>query len=190
VTQHLSPALARRKLEAAAVVLGELTDDVEAAIALLVDSQPGYPSGDGGPRGKGAVSDRTGSLAVAPPDAARSDLDWLCRLLDRACADLADAARIAHRWQPPSPRWREVLATEAAADLGNDGACTSHLRVQKVVPPRTAGSQLCRWCEDMKRDLGGMPPTWLVDRHDQGRRLSTLDVAKARREVRTRGKRR
>jgi len=160
------------------------------AIALLADSQPGYPSGGEGGSSPGSHSDRTGNLACSPPDFARRDHDDLVRLMRRIRDDAKDAAMICARWKPPSAQWRDDLATEAGAAYV-DTWCKSHLRVKSMEPRRSEGGNLCRWCQDVARDIGaGMPPEWLVDKRSRGVRITSADLDRARSEAKASRKKR
>lgn len=181
--------------------------ELPTAWQLLHDAQPGYPTGgNDGPRGRGGHSDRTATLATTTrPDAAQRALDELATQLDRlhrhanaaattsgpdqtrhvtACSQAAARALAAtHAWQPPTRRWRQALATEAARHAPPDG-CRSHARVG-TWEPRQRGD-LCAWCHGVKQAIGrrGDLPIWLVDKRASGRRIVQSDIARARTEMR------
>lgn len=189
MTRHLPKSTQRVRLTAAGHLLVRLTQSIGGALDALDDSQPGFPSGgEGGPSSLGDHSDRTGDLAARTldgfPDQARADLDHLDMLCRRICDDIAKASDIARRWSPPTELWRDALATEAASHLTDaDAWCRSCLRVGSIQPRRSGGTgDLCRWCQDMTREIGGMPPEWLVEKRRQGGRITTIDVGRARQE--------
>lgn len=186
MTQHLPPALARARLIGAGHQLAHLTNLIVVAYRELAKNQSGIPSGGDGAHGKGDHADPTGAMATGRPDPARAAFDELDRLVRRIAADISDALRIARQWQPPRGQWRDALATEAAQALADDPWCESCLRVGSMSPTRTPGSRLCRWCEDTLRALGrrGQIPTWLVERHAQGRRITEDDLTRARSQMR------
>jgi hypothetical protein len=190
MTQPLKRHSAR--LSAAAELLAILQRQLPVAWQLLGECQPGYPSGgDGGPSSLGDHSDRTGNLATTSHnDVARRDLDDLDRLLVRITEDVVATADIVRRWQPPTRKWREALATEAAASY-RDTDCRSCLRVGVLTPRRHEGGSLCRRCQDYAREVGAdMPPVWLVDKAATGRRITTADLDRAKAETKQRRKRR
>lgn len=168
--------------------------------ARLAEMTGEMPSTEGG-GGKGSHSDRTGSLAfrqqISPEhpdlghlaDIARRDADELDRLellvIYRGNRRLpvanllADIDRILTRWQPLTDTQAEGLRTKG--DDSGAGWCQSHWRVGSQEPPRTAGSRMCRWCEDWVRALTDpdgdwaldldMPPVNMVRLRAQGRRV-------------------
>ena len=175
-------------LLAAHAELTRLCRDITRAIDTLDECQPGYPSGGtDGPGGLGSHSDRTGDLAARTldghPDQARRDRDDLDHLTRRIAGDVRDASDIARRWLPPSTKWRDALATEAATSTHADDAwCTSCLRVGSLTPRRSGGGTLCRWCQDVGREVGGELPIWLVEKRRQGGRVTQADIDRARQE--------
>jgi hypothetical protein len=60
--------------------------------------------------------------------------------------------------------------------------CTSCKRdggAWEPVYDKAESSELCRWCYDYRATYGQRPPVELVRMHRQGRRISTLDIARA-----------
>lgn len=160
------------------------------AIRALHDAQPGIRSTGDGPSGRGGHSDPTGDMATTGhPDPARAVLEEVTALfatLDTASARLDHLLR---NWAGPSQKWRKALATEAAEHLGDDrGWCIDCRSAGTMTPARTENAARCRWHEDIHRDLGAPAPQWLTDRHLQGRRISTEDIARAKRERKKRRK--
>ena len=188
---RLTKSQHRGTLLAATALLEQLTQEIAAAITTLDECQPGYPTGgNDGPTSQGGHSDRTGDLAARTldgyPDQARRDRDDLDHLTSRIANDIRDAHNIARRWTPPTALWRDALATEAATQPHtDDNWCSSCIRVGSLTPRRDAGGSLCRWCQDMTREVGGEPPTWLVEKRRQGGRINSMDTAKAKRDIRT-----
>ena len=172
-----------------------MTSRREIAIARAeMDKALGnIPSVGDGPGGN-SISDRTGNAATSHPDRdpARRDSDTLDRLL-ASCERRARAGKptdhithainiLVQRWQPLTTKMAEGL--RAAGNDSGDGWCQSCWRVGSTSPPRTTGSQLCRWCEDWVRTLTDpdgdwaldldMPPLGMVELHGQGRRIDSV----------------
>lgn len=165
-----------------------LAVDVEKHLPLalrqLADLQPGYPTGAAGTGPRNGVADPTGHLATggAAADPARQALVQLEQALSQAAAALLVAQGIVRGWRPPNGAWRDSLTDQAGAALanGNDPWCQSCLRAGRFVPPRTAGSRLCRWCGDLARSLElDVPPLPLVELHAEGRRITDRDLRRA-----------
>lgn len=169
-----------------------ITANTHAAIAALHDNQPGYPTGGDGTRSGGGHSDPTANLAMAD-DQARNVLEEVTRLfcdLDRITDRLAV---LVPSWANANEKWQESLRTEAAAKLGDEhNWCASHQRAGLLEPAQYANGVQCRWCKDYSRDLGGDPPDWMIEKHDRGKPITTMDMAKAKRDLKAKrkGKRR
>ena len=165
------------------------------AVASLHDNQPGIRSASDGPSGRGWHSDPAGDLAVDQldghrPDPARAALDEVSALF----ATVDDATiRLDHllrNWAGPSTKWRDALATEAAAKLNDEhNWCRSHSRAGVMEPAEYANGAQCRWCKDYSRDLGADPPVWMIEKHDRGKRITTADMTRAKREAKSKRKR-
>lgn len=157
------------------------------AVAALHDNQPGFPSGGDGPRGSGH-SDPTAALALSD-DQARNVLEevtHLFRELDRVTDRLAV---VVPSWANANEKWQESLRTEAASKLNDDhNWCQAHQRAGLLEPARTKGSRLCRWCDDHARELKADPPVWMIEKRHNGRAITTIDMAKAKREAKAKRK--
>lgn len=161
------------------------------AISALHDAQPGIRSTGDGPSGRGGHSDPTGDMATTGhPDPARAVLEEVTALfatLDTASARLDHLLR---NWAGPSQKWRKALATEAAAELNDEhNWCRSHGRAGVMEPAEYANGAQCRWCKDYSRDLGADPPVWMIEKHDRGKRITTADMTRAKREAKSKRKR-
>lgn len=161
------------------------------AIRALHDAQPGIRSTGDGPSGRGGHSDPTGDMATTGhPDPARAVLDEVTALfatLDTASARLDHLLR---NWAGPSQKWRKALAIEAAAELNDEhNWCRSHGRAGVMEPAEYANGAQCRWCKDYSRDLGADPPVWMIEKHDRGKRITTADMTRAKREAKSKRKR-
>lgn len=184
MNRHRPPRLHHARLSVAQHLLTALLPKLVDTFGNLADAQPGYPTGtDGGPAG--GRSDRTATLAIAPTDPAARDLDTAHHLAARIATDIVALADIVSRWRTPTSTWRDALATEAA-HTHTDDACRSCLRVGVHTPRRPEGGDLCRWCSDTRRalDRTGDIPAWLLERHHQGRRITTRDIEHARAQMR------
>ena len=180
-----------------------MTTPREIAIARVeMDKAMGnIPSVGDGPGGN-SISDRTGNAATSHPDRdpARRDSDTLDRLLascERRARSGKPTDHIAHainilvqRWQPLNAKMAEGLRSQG--NESGDGWCQSHWRVGSAERPRTEGSQLCRWCEDVKRELTvrcgfevGLPPRSIVDMRARGMRITERDIDRAVNELRS-----
>lgn len=205
MTQHLSPTTAALRLRQAVHDLTELAALITVAYRELAKNQPGIASGGDGAHGKGGHADPTGTMAISPgKDPARARLDELDHLVRTIAGSrperpgaISEALRIARQWQPPRGQWRDALATEAAAKLGVDDrpGCRCCAQLNRYEPTREGGT-LCDWCDRWVRDIAGstttswLLPRWFVERHAQGRRITTRDRANAEAEWRAyRGKR-
>lgn len=161
------------------------------AIRALHDAQPGIRSTGDGPSGRGGHSDPTGDMATTGhPDPARAVLDEVTALfatLDTASARLDHLLR---NWAGPSQKWRKALAIEATAELNDEhNWCRSHGRAGVMEPAEYANGAQCRWCKDYSRDLGADPPVWMIEKHDRGKRITTADMTRAKREAKSKRKR-
>lgn len=186
------PALHHARLTAAEHLLTATLPKLRGTFTRLQQAQPGYPAGSSGRSSEGDHSDRTGNQAARHldkgPDPATRDLTDLHAACTRIAADIVTIADITRRWPTrPNPEWAKALRTEAARDLDTlaDRWCTSCLRVGTCSVRRNDSGRLCRRCQDYARDIDAdMPPVWLVDKFNRGGRINTIDIAKARREVR------
>ena len=100
-----------RDLRAIIALAQEAKTLLPAALRILADDQPGYPTSSiPEPSGKGNISDRTGTLGTGPPDPASVCRDVIDSEL-RTAAALSYAPAIAKRWKPG-----RVNATRLEAD--------------------------------------------------------------------------
>lgn len=189
MTQPISPGRAHtltRVVEKRAV---RMARHANRALRSLHDAQPGFRSGgDGQPTGRGGHSDPTADLAFNP-DPARAALEEVTQLFATLDAVTVRLDHLLRNWAGPSKKWQDALASEAAEHLGDDrGWCIDCRSAGTMTPARTENAARCRWHEDIHRDLGAPAPRWLTDRHLQGRRISTEDIARAKRERKKRRK--
>jgi hypothetical protein len=193
------PALHHARLTAAKALLTATLPKLRGTFDVLHEHQPGYPTGGNGGSSKGDHSDRTGDTARRNidkgPDRAARDLDDLDRICARIARDVTELASIIRRNpRRPNPEWSKALRTEAAATL-NDTTnwCAAHLAVGSMEPTRRPDGRLCRWCEDLARELKmPEPPAELVDKRARGQRITNRDIAdvlKARKAKRKKAKR-
>lgn len=165
--------------------LKALARRIPLARKRMLENLPGYGTGGDGPTS--GHGDRTLSLALKQTmatDPAVRDLQRLAEL-ERDLKGRVETGRgfhrelgqlkiIVDRWAP-TDRMTDGLRT--AGDDTGEGWCKSHWRVGSCHPPRTQGSKLCRWCEDMARELGmEMPPQMLVQMRAEGKRITDRDV--------------
>jgi len=188
MTRPITPGHADGINHAVTARMDRITRTTPAAIKALHDSQPGFPSGGDGGRSGGGHSDPTARIALEG-DPVKDTLEEVTRLfcdLDRITDRLAT---LMPNWANDNQRWEEARRTEAAAKLNDDhNWCQAHMRAGIMEPARTKGSRLCRRCELDRTDLDGDPPVWLIEKRHRGQRISTIDMANAKREVRTTGK--
>lgn len=184
------PRLHHARLTAATHLLTAALPRLTEALTNLADAQPGYHTGGntGGNTGStttGGHTDRTATLAIAPTDPATHDLHTAHTLATRIATDTLALTDIIRRWANPTTTWRNSLATEAAR-THTDTTCRSCLRIGVMTPRRPEGGDLCRWCADTRRaiDRPGDIPTWLLELHHQGRRITTRDITNARNQMR------
>lgn len=182
MTSLIPPGRAHSQAQAWSPLLKRIQRNIAAAVRSIHDNQPGYPSQSDSRGGKGGHSDPTSNLAFAD-DPAREAGEEVTALVGRITTDLQRLEKLASNWSGPSDRYREVLATDAAAKLDDEGSwCQAHQRAGSLERTRRDNGRLCRWCEDVRRDIGGDPPVWLVEKRAQGRKITEADVARAKRE--------
>ena len=184
MTQPIAPKHAQAIAKASQQRLANrITTNTHAAIAALHDNQPGYPTGGDGTRSGGGHSDPTANLAMAD-DQARNVLEEVTRLfcdLDRITDRLAV---LVPSWANANEKWQESLRTEAAAKLGDEhNWCQAHQAAGLLEAARSPGARLCRRCEADKAELGADPPVWIIEKRHNGRYITTIDMAKAKREA-------
>jgi hypothetical protein len=133
-------------------------------------------------------SDPTGNAAVGGDRAAgdyrrlRREVEQLQVLLSRMVKTTA-------------PYAVEHLTSEILVPTAGDDWCRSCWKDNKYCEPvsrRPNGSAwykgLCRWCGQASKELGGEPPTWLVERRHRGDRVTAGMMERARLEIHARGK--
>lgn len=143
---------------------------VRRAIENADTFRDGYPASSGGAGGSG--ESRTQRIAERHVD--KGDPHGaLHREMERVVERLADLVdRLA-----PSNAAADHLASKAS-DACPAGRCESCFRDGgHLSPTRTAGSRMCRWCEETARTLAlDLPPLMLVQRHNRGQRITDRDV--------------
>jgi hypothetical protein len=155
-----------------------ITRILEAGAQALIEQQSGFPAGgtDGGP--PSASSDRTGRLATTRADKGpeRSDQDY-----DRTLQLLTELHDILNRARPPHHTRQHIAATTTQQDDG----CTSCARVGTWTA-RTTTNTMCRTCNELVLRIQmqcnitlDQPPSQLVDRQRQGRRITTREINQA-----------
>lgn len=155
-----------------------ITRILEAGAQALIEQQSGFPAGgtDGGP--PSATSDRTGRLATIRADKGpeRSDQDY-----ERTLQLLTELHDILNRARPPHTTRQHVAATTTQQDDG----CTSCARVGTWTA-RTTTNTMCRTCNELVLRIQmqcnitlDQPPSQLVDRQRQGRRITTREINQA-----------
>ena len=155
-----------------------ITRILEAGAQALIEQQSGFPAGgtDGGP--PSATSDRTGRLATTRADRGpeRSDQDY-----QRALQLLTELHDILNRARPPHHTRQHIAAVTTQQDDG----CTSCARVGTWTA-RTTTNTMCRTCNELVLRIQmqcnitlDQPPTSLVDRQRQGRRITTREINQA-----------
>lgn len=189
MTHHLGAKQAQAIAAAAQVRTTRIAAHTTQAIRALHDAQPGYPAAGAERGAKGGHADPTADLALSD-DHTRNTLDevtGLYRDLERI-TDRLDV--LTANWGGANTRWRSALRTEAAAALANEhNWCAAHQTAGLMEPTRHAGGRLCRRCEEDRRTLGVDPPTWMIEKRHNGRSITTIDVARAKREAKARRKR-
>lgn len=185
MSKPITPGRAHVLAKAFELRVGRILKHSNPAVRSLHDNQPGFPQsgyeGSGSAARAGGHSDPTGDLAFAP-DPARDVLDEVSALfatIDHATIRLDHLLR---NWAGPSDKWRDALATEAAAKLDGWNHCQTHERAGMFEQARRENGRLCRPCEDLARDIGGDPPAWLLETQAR-RRLNTADIERAKREL-------
>lgn len=149
---------------------------VERAIRNSATWLDGYP--DGGPGGGGGFGgDPVGELAASHVDRGQDRAAEVRRQVERhivALVALVDELA-------PSSGGREVIASKAS-DATPHGCCESCWRVGERVETRRTGGRLCRWCEDLARELGREVP-WesLVRMRHNGQRIHQHHIDRAKR---------
>lgn len=171
----ISPGRAHVTAKAFELRVKRIVKHSNPALRSLHDNQPGYPSsGCDGSRSGGGHSDPTGDLAFSddPARAVLEEVTHLFSAIDHATIRLDHLLR---NWAGPSDKWREALATEAAAGLDEWNQCQAHARAGMDEKARTENGRLCHRCEKDRATLGADPDErWLAT--GMVRRHNTKDV--------------
>lgn len=129
--------------------------------------------------------DPTGNAAVSG-DRAAGDLRRLRREVEQLQLLLGRVVKIAGAY-PVEHLEREFVEATPGEDW-----CRSCWRDNKYCEPvsrRTNGQArykgLCRWCGQALKDLGALPPVWLVERRHRGERITAAMMERAEREIKT-----
>ncbi len=153
------------------------------ALANLHDAQPGIPGAGDGRRGSGH-SDPTATLALGR-DQARDVLAEVGTLVHTINTTTARLDHLIRNWHGPTGKWRDALATEAAIAIGGDhNLCAAHRAAGLTEDARTRTGRLCHRCQRDRDEIGADPPEWMVIKRHNGRQITTIDMAKAKREAR------
>jgi hypothetical protein len=154
-----------------------ITTTLEQGAQALIEQRSGYPAGGTG-GSPSSTSDRTGMLATIRADKGpeRSDQDY-----ERCMYLLTELQDILNRARPPQRKQQHIAATTTQHDDG----CTSCARVGTWTA-RTANNPMCRTCTELVLRIQmqcnitlEQPPTTLVDRQRQGRRITTREIKEA-----------
>lgn len=163
---------------------------VDRAIRNAADGRDGYPTGSTG--GSSGSSDRTGTLALrhvhgggcrqcddegcehCPPPKPHDPNGGLHRELERTIAKLAN---LVDALAPNNAATEHLRASTPESERRPD-ECESCWRDGGYrAKTRREGGRLCRWCEDVARDLNvDVPPLMLVELRHQGKRITDRDV--------------
>ena len=137
----------------------------------ITDAMNGWPSGGSG--GSGSTSaDLVGDAAIRP-DRARSDRDSLERALVSIGRQAEDVVNLLARYTPRLASDRERAETVAANERTDGCASCARLEVAKGVrrwEPAARG-ELCRWCNDWRRQTGAVPSKDELEAHHRGVRV-------------------
>lgn len=184
----LTPNRMTGTIAAIAARVARINTHAPRALANLHDAQPGIPAASDGRRGSGH-SDPTANLALGH-DPARDTLDEIATLIATLDASTARLDHLVTNWAGPSDKWRQALATEAALATGGDhNLCAAHQQAGLLEPARTPGSRLCQRCQLDRGEIGADPPVWMIEKRHRGRSITTIDMAKAKREAKATRKR-
>ena len=166
-----------KDLDPLTILAHTITTTLQAGAQALIEQRSGYPAGGTG-GSPSSTSDRTGLLATTRADKGpeRSDQDY-----ERAMYLLTELQDILNRARPPQRKQQHIAATTTQHDDG----CTSCARVGTWTA-RTANNPMCRTCTELVLRIQmqcnitlEQPPTSLVDRQRQGRRITTREIKEA-----------
>lgn len=142
-----------------------------------------------------AISDPVGEAAVRP-DFAANDLAQIVRRAERFVQDVGHLLGLAEAYPVHAA---ELDKPEPDDEVGTvwcrccwkvDKRCEPIAIQEKTGRPYYAG--LCRWCGRTRAALGFDPPTWMVEKHLEGERVTPGDheLARAKAPAKAKGKRR
>lgn len=171
----MSTRLTRDDLTAAITAIRLVADRIERDLDQLmvrVDAPDGYPTGGDGGR----------SCDISDP---------VLRAVFLREKHLTPAGKSLHRFWiaaqtlVSADTYRATaIPAEITQNVGDRSIwCANCLQYDKREPRDGDGSILCGFCADTKRELGGLPPRWLLELHWQGRRPAERDIDRARREL-------
>ena len=172
-----------KDLDQLTALANTITRILEAGAQALIEQRSGFPAGGTGGT-PSSTSDRTGMLATTRADKGpeRSDQDY-----ERTINLLIELEDILNRARPPKRTTTHIQATTTQHDDG----CRSCARVGTWTA-RTKNNPLCRTCNElilriqMQHNITlELPPTTLVDRQRQGRRITTREINQALHENKT-----
>lgn len=183
MTQPITPKHAATITQVAHGRLTRICTSTQPAVQALHNCQPGFPSGGDGGRSGSGHSDPTARIALEG-DQVKDTLEEVTDLfltLNRVTDRLSV---LIPNWANDNQGWQDQLRTDAAAKLNDEhNWCMSHQRANIMEPARTKGSRLCRRCELDRSEIGGDPPVWLIEKRHRGGRISTMDMARAKKEA-------
>ena len=166
-----------KDLDPLTTIAHTITTTLEAGAQALIEQRSGYPAGGTG-GSPSSTSDRTGMLATIRADKGpeRSDQDY-----ERCINLLTELQDILNRARPPQRKQQHIQATTTQQDDG----CTSCARIGTWTA-RTTNNPMCRTCTELVLRIQmqcnitlDQPPTSLVDRQRQGRRITTREINQA-----------
>lgn len=167
-------------IDPATTAAAELAVQLVPAARRLAEQQSGYPSGSAG-GGSSYFDVEEGSRVEKLVE--RTDENKRPHISDRdyrLFQSLVSRLSVVTTAVLPTQVTVEYLAKQAS-DACPPGLCSSCWRIGHRSESRTDGSLMCRWCEDMARSLEvDMPPLQLVERHAQGKPITTRDVRLAK----------
>jgi hypothetical protein len=172
-----------KDLDQLTALANTITRILEAGAQALIEQRSGFPAGGTGGT-PSSTSDRTGRLATTRADKGpeRSDQDY-----ERTIQILIELEDILNRARPPK---RTTIHIQATTTQHDDG-CRSCARVGTWTA-RTKNNPMCRTCNElilriqMQHNITlELPPTTLVDRQRQGRRITTREINQALHENKT-----
>jgi hypothetical protein len=131
------------------------------------------------------ISDPTGTAAVAF-DPAASDMATVRKRLDGIVRQAVELAALLAAY-PTDVQVREQLGPDDEIGTVWCRCCWKDDKYCEPITTRSSGPKagspyyvgLCRWCGQMKAELGFEPPTWMVAMRHRGERIGPGHVEKA-----------